>query len=731
MLFLFRLQPGLWLGLLLLICCAGPAATSNPSSSGFEPTARGAERDTLAQTQTSADDAVGAAHATKRALLVGVSKYADPGHDELHTESDVLVIREALTRHGFTDFEVLQNQQATYANIKAAFERLVARSVAGDVVVFHFSGHGVQITDGIHDTNPGDEPDGYDEALVPHDAPSFGQDNLDNSVANLKQKLQDVRHLRDDEIHTFLEALRRKLGPTGNVAVWFDACYSGTGARLVFEPVSRGQNPIGRPATFHPTTLEGERGLFETRNTDDDADDALKASLVVFSSSRHDKKSFEMDLPDGRKGGRLSHALHAVLQTAGPTTTYQALFDRMQVWMANVGGNVQTPQLEGAAQNLVFSGQAIATQPHFEIKAVDTDREVRLKGGTLLGLSAGTEVAFYPIGTHNPDASLPPIARGRVAAHSDAGDDLLSATAKVQLDQPADIQALQNSWAFVTVQGASGLRLDVRLDASLTPAERRVLMMEMENLTFVKFIESAHDPFDLQIGKEAEGVFLQVPRAPARLGKVVPLDANTGTVTTAVARGVALRVLDYGRQLHLKRIAYTQHNTGVNVKLSILPPTEAPPNLCNYTPDQLETRREGGVWTLDQNDGFLLRLHNEGGRQVFFTVLGLWPDGGIYPLYPRGAESNLAEARIKEGTQMLLPECYHVDGPATGALVIKVFASKVQIDFSPILTGGTKSIDGDLPDLMSLLETGGKTVAVEKNLHQDLNTHAVTLTITE
>ena len=44
-------------------------------------------------------------------------------------------------------------------------KELVARIGQDDIVVFHYSGHGSQMTD-----LEGDEPDGLDETIVPYDS---------------------------------------------------------------------------------------------------------------------------------------------------------------------------------------------------------------------------------------------------------------------------------------------------------------------------------------------------------------------------------------------------------------------------------------------------------------------------------------------------------------------------------------------------------------------------------
>ena len=79
------------------------------------------------------------------------------------------------------------------------------------MLVFHYSGHGQQITD-----DNGDEPDGYDETIVPYDAPMRAEAGY-----------RGDKHLRDDELARKLLALRAKVGPTGNVVFAFDSCFSG------------------------------------------------------------------------------------------------------------------------------------------------------------------------------------------------------------------------------------------------------------------------------------------------------------------------------------------------------------------------------------------------------------------------------------------------------------------------------------------------------------------------
>lgn len=110
----------------------------------------------------------------KLAVLVGCN-YPN-GPNELHgCINDVLAMRQLLVnRFGFepTNIELLTDDHdhgaatamPTGANIKKALGRMVDRAQAGDVLYFHYSGHGTRIPS----TKPG-HPFRQDEAIVPSD----------------------------------------------------------------------------------------------------------------------------------------------------------------------------------------------------------------------------------------------------------------------------------------------------------------------------------------------------------------------------------------------------------------------------------------------------------------------------------------------------------------------------------------------------------------------------------
>ncbi len=82
--------------------------------------------------------------------------------------NDIPLIQGVLEAQGFREenIRVLQDSDADAEGIQGAFRQLVRDAKEGDVVVFHFSGHGHRMTN--DDPENDEETDGYDELLVPY-----------------------------------------------------------------------------------------------------------------------------------------------------------------------------------------------------------------------------------------------------------------------------------------------------------------------------------------------------------------------------------------------------------------------------------------------------------------------------------------------------------------------------------------------------------------------------------
>ena len=170
------------------------------------------------------DPSAAAPHVPKgdRALVVGIDRYADPAFTDLRgAVRDARNIRRLLAGHlGFDEREirVLTDEAATRdAIVSGVRDWLLAGTDPGARALLYFAGHGYFQRD-----EDGDEPDGYDEALVPHDARLISKESRPMRVANL---------ILDDEVGRLLGMLEGR-----EVSVIVDSCHAGTMTRSLALP---------------------------------------------------------------------------------------------------------------------------------------------------------------------------------------------------------------------------------------------------------------------------------------------------------------------------------------------------------------------------------------------------------------------------------------------------------------------------------------------------------------
>src|SRR5574344_2305240 len=122
----------------------------------------------------------------KYALLVGISDYHALNKanewNNIHGTNDVSLITPLLKKQGF-NVSAITETKATRANILKQLKQLTHRVSKGSIVYLHFSCHGQPFED-----KNGDEEDGWDESLVPIDAP----------IAYKKGTYEGKNHITDD-----------------------------------------------------------------------------------------------------------------------------------------------------------------------------------------------------------------------------------------------------------------------------------------------------------------------------------------------------------------------------------------------------------------------------------------------------------------------------------------------------------------------------------------------------
>lgn len=216
-----------------------------------------------------------------RALLVGINRYANPQHNLRGAVEDVQAMKAFIKqKYGFVEEEIrtLLDAQATRQNILTEFRRwLIEGTQPGERVFFLYSGHGFHVRD-----DNGDEDDGEDETLVPHDV----TDRLENQI-------------RDDEINALIAQLSGRLA-----VLLFDSCHSGTVSRdLDANQPSEAQArylPINEPATAARSLGNDGRNrdlkLVSVKQT------GAASGVLVLSAAQSTQRAFEIPTPQGRRG---------------------------------------------------------------------------------------------------------------------------------------------------------------------------------------------------------------------------------------------------------------------------------------------------------------------------------------------------------------------------------------------------------------------------------------------
>jgi len=253
----------------------------------------------------------------KQALCVGIN-YAGTEFALRGCLNDADDWTNLLTAHAFS-VQQLKESQATRANILHGLTTLVSGLNAGDVGVFTYSGHGTWLPD-----KDGDEPDGRDEALCPHD---MGRDG-----SNL---------IIDDE----LAVVFSKLVLDASLVVIADCCHSGTIYRAL--PFEKPTGLDHRVRMIPPTKFTWDSRALErftlAEGTSVKTNLAL-GGVVHFSGCRDSETSADADIA-GRPCGAFSYwATKAFGRATAIGSTYAEVYADIRKQLPNQDFS-QTPQL--------------------------------------------------------------------------------------------------------------------------------------------------------------------------------------------------------------------------------------------------------------------------------------------------------------------------------------------------------------------------------------------------
>ncbi len=656
------------------------------------------------------------------ALLVGIDGYSSPTIPDLRgCVADVRAVRAFLvhrlqvpeTRIWTLTSSVPQvagERLPTRAHILAAWQEIVQQLRPGDQFFFHYSGHGAQAPS----VDP-DEPDGFDETIVP-------MDSRTTDAAG-----RPVFDLLDKELAALI-AMAEDRG--AQVAAVLDCCHSGSGTRAALRPdptrpLARRCRADHRPRELASTVPGTAQHLEAARRLRRSSGWKVPGRHVLLAAARDEELSYEYRSPEtGQWHGAATYFLVQALQGYRPDMTWQEVYDVVRTRVHGIYPQ-QTPQLEGPGNRRIFGEEAPPVAPYLrvtEVEATPSGPVVQVDGGVAVGLVEGSQVAIYPPGS---DLQGEPLAQGSVIR--------------------ADVD---HAW----VQLPPGLPVD----AVPLPARARILSLGFETLVYAvavsdpwvraalqgepPFQDRKPSPFLEVVSHDAPGAHFRVDATPE--GYAIQDGSGAQIVATMPPRTQAGAV----------QVAQHLHHLAVfhNVR-ALRNPTPAPllahaleVRAYSYTRAGFSAPKDG--IPLDEVDHILtpgrriwVTVRNLSARTLYVAVFNLSSNFGIHRIYPPHAPHQTVVPGAAFHIPRLRPEIHHPSLPAATE-VIKVFASTVPMDFDvlqlpdlnqPEATAAeTRRATGPLAELLEgVRHTGTRKLVVTEDIHDRWITCQMEITV--
>jgi len=268
----------------------------------------------------------------KRFLGIGINNY--PNSPLNGCVPDIaLAYRIAKSVFGFTEFDILDDANATKKNIMNAMKKALKGLSDDDTLYIHYSGHGsYQPCDSYTASS---ETDYYDEGWVPYDYDSCGL-LIDNEINHMVKSL-------DPDVHLFICS---------------DSCFSGSVVRLNnpkkpyknrFMPPSLrsilGTGELDLDEYLNPKIAKRDVGSTRVRSFVVDTQDKQNNAILISGCGEH-QTSADVYIPEARTyHGALTYNLFKILKEHNWNMTYEDIILELNI---NLGREeyAQQPQLE-------------------------------------------------------------------------------------------------------------------------------------------------------------------------------------------------------------------------------------------------------------------------------------------------------------------------------------------------------------------------------------------------
>ena len=462
------------------------------------------------------------------ALLVGIDNYASPVNPLEGCVNDVLAIEEYLQSRVKAEgwklhLRTLKDEQATRQGIIDGFRKHLCQAGSGDVVLFHYSGHGSQ------ENAPEEfwdiEPDKLNETLVCYDS-----------------RQQGKRDLADKELAKLISEVAEK---NPQIVLILDCCHSGSGSR----------DPFQETAVRESDKDERSHTLEEYIFSKEEIDNLIagkkasgwslpKGKNILFASCQNSEKAKEF-VADGQKRGAFSYFLTETLKKAKGNLTYRDLFKQTNASVRSKYNN-QSPQLEAIDSkdlSQLFLGGAIGDRHPYYTVYDHKEYGWVIDGGAVHGVprrdnDETMHLAIFPIETQGKDLRKlsNKVAEARIT-------EVLPQLSKIEITPNFDDQKEQTFKAVIT-----SLPLP-RKTVSFAGDTEGVKLLQQA----IQTIEDGNQPslYVREVGKEQETAEFKV------------LARNGEYIITRPADGVPIvaSIQEYTKENAVKIIQRLEHIT--------------------------------------------------------------------------------------------------------------------------------------------------------------------------
>ncbi len=584
------------------------------------------------------------ASSNKLALSIAISQYAeDSGWSSLNAYNDIPLIRHALIQQGFKAENIfsLENELASREGILKAIEsQLIQKARRGDLVYFHFSGHGQQVQD-----NNGDELDGLDEAIVP----------FDSQLRYEKGVYEGENLIRDEELGKILLRLRKKLGRKGQVIVILDACHSGTGTRGY--RTARGTDIVMADSMF----------LKEFQNTKEKVhyEEAFGknqknlAPMVAFFGSSAHQLNYETITDNGQYVGSLSYAFSRAFSEARKEDSFQAVFEKIKLLMTTLVPG-QNPQAEGNLNRTISEGKLLGKATYFKLceNGWIDEQQVCMNGGTLAGVFEGSTVHF-----HQPDTRYPkdhaPISTGKVIRATPF-------SSIVQLETVLEASVAQEAWIFIHNRHFGEIKVGLQLDIK-DVALKNSLVEKIEAFPVIKLVE---EKADLILKSQTDSGSRGSIQLIASTEQII-YEATKIKNRVVLANRIIKKILDHIQAKFLRN--FEMKNGWLDVRMELIPIGKS-----------LDRQNHSAFQV---SDTFQIRVSNHGFSGAYYAILDIQPDNKINSVIPLRGDTRTPEEYYLPSGESYVIETNFIIAPPYGTEVLKLIATKSPMNLGAITRG--------------------------------------------